>query len=63
MQAVVNQYLKKIVKNLLVTSCFPLTDYSPIGILQLHPGAINSIPSKSHLEIGKNLFLSIQFFS
>ncbi|XWS53861.1 hypothetical protein CRYUN_Cryun10bG0036600 [Craigia yunnanensis] len=23
-----------------------------IGILELHPGAINSIPSKSHLEIG-----------
>lgn len=22
------------------------------GILELHPGAINSIPSKSHLEIG-----------
>uniref|UniRef100_A0A453JRX1 Peptidase M20 dimerisation domain-containing protein n=1 Tax=Aegilops tauschii subsp. strangulata TaxID=200361 RepID=A0A453JRX1_AEGTS len=28
-----------------------LTNYSRIGILQLHPGAINSIPSKSHLEI------------
>lgn len=25
------------------------------GILELHPGAINSIPSKSHLEIGKLL--------
>lgn len=22
------------------------------GILELHPGAINSIPSKSHIEIG-----------
>jgi len=22
------------------------------GILELHPGAINSIPSKSHVEIG-----------
>ncbi|RVW55426.1 Ureidoglycolate hydrolase [Vitis vinifera] len=25
-----------------------------VGILELHPGAINSIPSKSHLEIAKN---------
>ncbi|RWV96884.1 hypothetical protein GW17_00040369, partial [Ensete ventricosum] len=23
-----------------------------VGILELHPGAINSIPSRSHLEIG-----------
>ncbi|PON53250.1 Peptidase M [Parasponia andersonii] len=26
-----------------------------VGILELHPGAINSIPSKSHLQIGANL--------
>jgi len=31
-------------------------NYSSPGILQLHPGAINSIPSKSHLEIGRSLF-------
>ncbi|KAF9606008.1 hypothetical protein IFM89_021334 [Coptis chinensis] len=28
-----------------------------VGILELHPGAINSIPSKSHLEIGMLLVL------
>ena len=47
---------------MLVTYYFALTDYSHIGILQLHPGAINSIPSKSNLEIGRNLFLLIQVF-
>ncbi|MBA0767176.1 hypothetical protein Gotri_016114 [Gossypium trilobum] len=26
-----------------------------VGILELYPGAINSIPSKAHLEIGKSL--------
>ncbi|TVU49288.1 hypothetical protein EJB05_00595 [Eragrostis curvula] len=31
-----------------------------VGILQLHPGAINSIPSKSHIEIGRILFPSKQ---
>ena len=39
-------------------------NYSSPGILQLHPGAINSIPSKSHLEIGRCLcpFKNIRLF-
>ncbi|CAN1841181.1 Ureidoglycolate hydrolase [Linum perenne] len=31
-----------------------------IGILELHPGAINSIPSKSHLEIDKSVITAME---
>lgn len=29
--------------------------YAFKGIMEVHPGAINSIPSMSHLEIGKSM--------
>lgn len=32
------------------------------GILELHPGAINSIPSRSHLEIGRVLMHSLVYY-
>nr|GEZ55544.1 ureidoglycolate amidohydrolase [Tanacetum cinerariifolium] len=34
-----------------------------VGILELHPGAINSIPSKSHMEIGAFFYMVAIFAS